>query len=347
MLGISVYLQDLDIPYLEAAAAAGAEYVFTSLHIPEEDFSDIDEKLPQLLTTCHSLGLTLVPDVSPVTFEKLGIKNGDMAALKNLGITAVRLDYGFEEPGEVAGLQKDFQLFLNASVVTETFLTAAAEAGTDLAKIKLAHNFYPKQDTGLGTAAFQEINQGFLRRGLQVMAFVPGDRLKRFPLYQGLPTLEKHRGLHPYTAAVELMAAFGVQDVMIGDSLAHRKTLAMIARYQSEKILTLPVQLAHEAAELYDQVLDVRPDIPEKMIRLTTPRQKEIPVGKTLNRNLGTITMENRLAGRYSGEIAICRQTLPFAAESNCIGFVHPEFLPLLNWIDRQTKICFTPLADS
>ena len=39
MLGISVYFQDLDYDYLEKAAKVGAKYIFTSLHIPEEDYS--------------------------------------------------------------------------------------------------------------------------------------------------------------------------------------------------------------------------------------------------------------------------------------------------------------------
>ena len=77
MLGISVYFQDLDLDYLEKAKECGAEYVFTSLHIPEEDYSDLEEKLPLFLKTCHNLGLKVVPDVSPVTFEKLQIKDKD------------------------------------------------------------------------------------------------------------------------------------------------------------------------------------------------------------------------------------------------------------------------------
>ena len=45
MLGISVYFQDYDENYLKKAAQAGAKYIFTSLQIPEEDYSDLDQKL--------------------------------------------------------------------------------------------------------------------------------------------------------------------------------------------------------------------------------------------------------------------------------------------------------------
>ncbi|MFZ8764164.1 MupG family TIM beta-alpha barrel fold protein [Enterococcus diestrammenae] len=344
MLGVSVYLKDLDVSYLEQAAKIGAKYVFTSLHIPEEDFSDIDVKLPLLLETCRNNDLLLVPDVSPVTFEKLQIPAGDMEALKALGVKAVRLDYGFDDIHQLVTLQKDFILFLNASVVSLTFLQQAEAAGLDLNEIQMAHNFYPKTDTGLSASAFEADNRKLVERGLKIMAFVPGDALKRFPLYQGLPTLEKHRGVHPFVAAVELIKDFGVTDILIGDSLARFATLEMIQRYLQERVLTLPVALYGGHQDFYGQELAVRRDIPEKVVRLATPRIPKIAIEKTLQRKKGMITMENELGGRYSGEINLCREDLPFSAATNCIGFVHPEFVDLLQWVDRDTKIRFEPI---
>ena len=49
MLGISVYFQDLDEQYIKTCAQIGIQYVFTSLHIPEEDYSQLDKKLPQFI----------------------------------------------------------------------------------------------------------------------------------------------------------------------------------------------------------------------------------------------------------------------------------------------------------
>ena len=90
MLGISVYFQDLDEQYIKTCAQIGIQYVFTSLHIPEEDYSQLDKKLPQFILLCQDLGLKIVPDVSPVTFEKLNLKLGDFSALKQMGIQALR-----------------------------------------------------------------------------------------------------------------------------------------------------------------------------------------------------------------------------------------------------------------
>ena len=77
MLGISTYFKDLDYEYLETASKIGAKYLFTSLHIPEEDLSHLDQELPRFLESCKKFGLELVPDISPATFEKLGVEKNN------------------------------------------------------------------------------------------------------------------------------------------------------------------------------------------------------------------------------------------------------------------------------
>ncbi len=344
MLGISAYLQDLDVEYLKKAAEIGVRFVFTSLHIPEENLEDSEEKLDLLLKTCQENDLLLVPDISPVTFEKLGIKNRDMTGLKKIGIKALRLDFGFDDYQELVVLQKDFQLFLNASIVDETFLKESVAAGVDLSKVKLSHNFYPKIDTGLAMESFRKDNYLFTESDLKVQAFVPGDALKRFPLYQGLPTLEKHRGTEPYVCAVDLLKNGHITDIAIGDSQAKLSTLKMIHIYMVDNIMTLPAFLIDEQSRWYEQVLEVRKDLPENVVRLATPRVPSIPIGKTLERKQGMITMENKLGARYSGEINLCRKDLPFSETTNSIGFIHPNFVDLLDWIDRDTRIRFVPI---
>lgn len=344
MLGISVYLQDLDVEYIQKASQLGVEYVFTSLHIPEEDFSDIDEKLPLLLKTCEENGLSLVPDVSPGTFQKLGIELGDITSLKKMGLSSLRLDYGFDDLEEVKKLQEHFLLMLNASTVDEEYLLRAKAYGIDLSKITMAHNFYPKTDTALSTSYFAQLNEVFFKYEMDVLTFVPGDLLKRFPLYEGLPTIEKHRGVHPFVAAVELIQQYGISDIMIGDSFAKLNTLEKIKRYMTDKTLTLPVSFIPEFTQMYNGVYEVRKDMPQKVIRLGNmgnPRIPNVPIATTGNKLSGTITMENKLAGRYSGEIQICKEDLPISPSSNIIGFVHPEYVDLLQYVDSYTKILF------
>lgn len=343
MLGISVYLQDLDIEYIKKASEIGVKYVFTSLHIPEEDYSDIELKLPLLLKACTDYQLDLVPDVSPVTFEKLGVAFGDFSALKKLGLNTLRLDFGFDHITDVKKLQTQFELFLNASTVDEDYLKSAQVAGVDLSRIKAAHNFYPKSNTGLSTREFIRKNQLFQKYQIDILAFVPGDQLKRFPLYEGLPTLEIHRGWNSFVAAVDLMVNYGVKDIIVGDSFSKISTLKKIQRFMDENVLCLPANI-DKSYGLYEKNLDVRNDLSEYVIRIGSmgaPRLADVPIEKTGNRIAGTITMENRLSGRYSGEIQISKIDLPFSKESNIIGFVYPEYLKLLDMIQSETQIVF------
>lgn len=341
MLGISTYFKDLDYKYLERASEIGAKYLFTSLHIPEEDLSSLNEELPNFLKKVNGYNLSLVPDISPKTFDKLGVAEGDYQALKDMNFKALRLDYGFEDYELVKNLQKDFELILNASVVTKKDLLEAKEAGVDLGKISVLHNFYPKTGTGLPVHSFEKLNKTFEEMNIKTMAFVVGDKLKRFPLYEGLPTLEKHRTVHPYVAAVELIEEFGIQDILIGDSEAEYKTLEWIEAYRKDKVMHIPVYFENEYTTMYEESFNVRRDSSEAMVRLLVERKKDIPVKKNNVQHYGSITMENMLAGRYSGELYINKVEGQFSSRSNVLGFVHPDFLGLIPFINRDIEIKF------
>lgn len=343
MLGISTYFQDLDFKYLERASEIGAKYLFTSLHIPEEDLSNLEEKLPNFLDKVRDYNLSLVPDISPKTFKKLGVDEGDYQALKEMEFKALRLDYGFEDYELVRELQENFELILNASVVTKKDLLEAEEAGVDLEKISVMHNFYPKTGTGLPVHSFKKLNKTFEEMNIKTMAFVVGDKLKRFPLYEGLPTLEKHRTVHPYVAAVELIEEFGIQDILIGDSEAEFKTLEWIEAYRKDRVMHIPAYFEKKHEAMYKKPFKVRRDSSEAMVRLSGERQTGIPVTKNNIQHYGSITMENRLAGRYSGEIYINKVNNQFSPRSNVLGFVHPDFLGLIPFIDRNIEIKFIP----
>lgn len=344
MLGISVYFKDIDYNYLKDASKMGVKYVFTSLHIPEEDYSDLDEKLPQLLKFCNESGLSLVPDISPKTFEMLKIKNKDYNKLKELGFKTLRLDYGFDDFDTIKILQENFKLMLNSSVINKEYLEKAFKSGVDFKNISLAYNFYPKSNTGLSIDFFNKKNKYFKKYGLKIQAFVPGDDLKRFPLYEGLPTVEKHRSVHPYIAAVELIHECGVDDVLIGDSKAKIETLEFINTYINHKTMTIKVHFEKGFETLYDKEYLCRKDLSESIIRLVVDRKSGIRPYNNGFRRRGSITLDNELMGRYSGEIQLIKKDLGIDSRVNVIGFIHPDYIDLLDYIDTDTKIKFSRL---
>lgn len=345
MLGISSYFKDLDYDYLEKASKIGAKYLFISLHIPEEDLSDIDQRLPEFFSKVTELGYEVVPDISPLTLEKLGLENNDYRGLKELGFTTLRLDFGFEDYTEVKKLQEDFQIIINSSTLNESDLLEAKNAGVDLERVIAIHNFYPKTHTALSSSYFKKMNKLYLDMGIRTMAFVPGDLLKRFPLYEGLPTLEKHRQMNPYVAAVELIEKYGTTDILIGDSKAKINTLEWIKEYMDDKIMNIPVHFKDEYKYFFEKDHFARKDLSDSVIRLTEERVTDVEIAENNVRRKGSITMENKLAGRYSGEIQICKQDFPMSSASNVLGFVHPDFTDLLNYIDKDTTLRFVPLS--
>ncbi len=343
MLGFSVYFQDYNEDYIKACAKIGAKYVFTSLHIPEEDYSHLDEQLPALIDLCQSLDLIICPDVSPVTFEKLHLKHGDFETLKQMGFKALRLDYGFDTIEHIQQLIQDFDLFLNASTLDETFIQKLIDHKIDLKHIRFTYNFYPKRYTGLSEKTFMEKQEIMNRYHLNSQAFICGDVLKRFPMYEGLPTLEKHRDMPPLQATMELLS-MGVTDVMVGDSQIDLELLHTIYRYVTNNELELRVRLDQPYEHLYNQVLTLRLDQSDELLRINQPRQAHIKPYKNGYRNLGAITIDNELMGRYSGELSIVRQPIHSDARVNVIGFVHPDDVLLLPLICSDIKIIFKKL---
>ena len=343
MLGISVYFSDLDYDYIEYAAKHGAKYIFTSLHIPEEDLSNLDQDLPLFLERCKELNIDLIPDISPLTFEKLKLKNNDIKGLKDLGFKYLRLDFGFEDVNDVVELSNHFKIVLNASTINEQYLIDCQNAGLDLKAMYVMHNFYPKKETGLPLDYFKNLNEIFVRYGFNTMAFVPGDHIKRLPRYEGLPTLEKHRALNPYVSAVELIKTCNITDILIGDNQAHHDTLKYISDYMSNGIMNVPVIMNAGSESMLNEIMEVRNDLSEDLVRLKTQRfpDASIPIKNNNERKKGTITLDNKLAGRYSGEIQIMKHDLPYDPASNIIAWIHPNFTGLIDFMDSDIKIRF------
>ena len=86
---------------------------------------------------------------------------------------------------------------------------------------------------------FVEKNKLLRKYGIQVMAFICGDELKRFPMYEGLPSLEMHRDLSPLASCIDLMENLEVDDVFIGDSQATKETIVALENYVEHKTFFL------------------------------------------------------------------------------------------------------------
>jgi hypothetical protein len=323
VIGISFYLQD---PHAEKqivhAAKSGVKRAFTSLHIPEEKGSLV-KRMSELLKLAQSHDIEIHADVSLKTLDHLGISRFE--DLSSYGIKGIRLDDGFNYE-TIKSLSDVFSLSLNASTLTEKELLTVLGSGIKSDSLIAWHNFYPRRETGLDEAFFHKQNQMFKKYGIPIAAFIPGTETKRGPLFDGLPTLEKHRGINPYAAGVEMLQH--VDEVFIGDPGTENELLENLSIYENQNILIINVISSTFKSGTYQ----FRPDVSRDVFRLQgTRRASEVEPENTIGRQIGMITMDNDGYGRYRGEIQICRRDLEADERVNVIGHVSSEDLPLLN----------------
>ncbi|MFY0759546.1 MupG family TIM beta-alpha barrel fold protein [Metabacillus dongyingensis] len=323
MIGISFYLQDPNAEkQIVHAAKSGVKRAFTSLHIPEEKGSLV-QRMSELLKLAESHNMEIHADVSLKTLDHLGISRFE--DLSSYGIKGIRLDDGFNYE-TIKSLSDVFSLSLNASTLTEKELLTVLGSGIKSNRLIAWHNFYPRRETGLDEAFFHKQNQMFKKYGIPIAAFIPGTETKRGPLFDGLPTLEKHRGINPYAAGVEMLQQ--VDEVFIGDPGTEDELLENLSIYENLNILIMNVI----SSTLKSGTYQFRPDVSRDVFRLQgTRRASEVEPENTIGRQIGMITMDNDGYGRYKGEIQICRRDLEADERVNVIGHVSSEDLPLLD----------------
>lgn len=233
------------------------------------------------------------------------------------------------------------RIALNASTLTPEFLAALKGHSICLENIEAWHNYYPRPETGLDKEPFIAKNRWLQAEGITTMAFIPGDGLKRKPLFQSLPTLEKHRNQSSFLAYLELEQDCAVDKIFVGDLTLSEDSQIQFQRYE-EGIIPLRVTQEWPYA-LWDKIHRNRLDAARDVIRSETARTdserfsmtRSITPMHTNKRPRGTITVDNYLYGRYEHELQITLRDLPAHEAVNVIGHVIEEDLPLLDYVSQ------------
>ncbi|MFJ8416684.1 DUF871 domain-containing protein [Bacillus paramycoides] len=346
MIGVSIYLSKERVEkqeeWLEIAQKNGFSSIFTSLHIPEDDPNTYKELIQILGKQALKYGMELMVDVSPKSLHHLGITYENVEELVGWGITGLRMDYGIA-PKEIACVSHKMKVALNASTITKSFWKELMAENIRVDRVEAWHNFYPRPETGLAKSFLQKQNKYLHECGIKTMAFIPGDGEKRGPLYEGLPTLEKHRHMRPLEAYLELVQECDVDKVLIGDISGSLESVQEIAsasggiipvRYQS-------FMNDSDAVQLIERVHTNRLDPARDVIRSVEPREENNVVLQPVNtilRKRGSITIDNELYGRYAGEMQIVINDLPADKKVNVVGMVVEEDVSLLSYIGAVKK---------
>lgn len=333
MIGVSVYLNDpLAEQRLIEAKSKGVTNAFTSLHIPEES-GKLANRAKHLLKVAKNLGIHVYADVSMRTPSHLEMDNLD--DLHSLGVVGLRLDDFFEYE-TIIQLSEQFQIALNASIILERDLLELLQRGIDSKRLIAWHNFYPRRETGLDDSFFQKQTELFKQHQIRVAAFVVGRGEKRGPLFEGLPTLERHRELDPFYASIELFAA-GIDDVYIGDPEPGEGLLEQLVEYDAHRIIPIRVRTSMLPCGVYRP----RPDFARDVLRFMDTRVNESvpPDDIPRARPRGAVTRDNDFYGRYRGEVHVALRHLPADERVNVIGNVVEEDLPLLSLIQPGQRV--------
>ena len=339
LLGRSVYLTGFEKQRAPLAACpAGGAPVFVSLHIGEEFGPDYTARAGALCEWLRERGWRILADISGQTAGQFGCSD-PLELARNLGLWGLRLDDGFTL-AEACALAAQMPVAVNASTVTPQQAAALAAAGPQVIAI---HNFYPRPETGLDPEFLLESTRMLQAAGLKVYGFIPGDSQLRGPLHAGLPTLEEHRAAAPLAGFADLVLRYGLDGVFAGDPGVSEYELEQIAAFCADGVLPLPVHLEPEQRGLYGRVFTCRPDSPRWLIRCQESRAYAQPGGPVEPgdcglRDRGCVTMDNRLYGRYSGEIQLIREALPADERVNRIGRVDRRYLLLLDCIRRGSR---------
>ncbi|MCO7128063.1 MupG family TIM beta-alpha barrel fold protein [Sporolactobacillus shoreicorticis] len=347
MLGFSVYLNKSIKEQEEKIRnynAHGFEMIFSSLHIPEENSDVYRERLYELGALAKTLTMSLTIDIAADSLKVLQLNFRNAYRLKELGISALRLDEGFNEQ-IVAQLSKQIPIVLNASTLTSSSLQVMKDKGMNVDQVTACHNFYPRPETGLSRRAFRECNHLLRSVGLSIAAFFPGDKEKRGPIYQGLPTLEDHRALTPFASLLDLDHE-SVDDLILGDPELSAYSLKQITAWKNgifllhahPQVSNLPLlqSIAAPQSNRPDEARDcIRSQESRTMHLVETPI---LPNHHSKPRPLGSITIDNNLYGRYQGEIQITKGNLPADPKVNIVGNIIHEDLSILPFIRGCAK---------
>ena len=344
-IGYSVYLSNFSkVKQKLPSLYSDGSYVFISMHIAEEMDEHYLDDIRDMTGYIRDIGFRIICDVSRHTFDFLDYDS--LAELRNdLGIDMLRIDYGFSIE-EINLMLEQMPLCLNASTVSAEELESLNGSDNE---VLFMHNFYPHTDTGLDRNSYLKINSMIESYGYKTISFISSDINLRGPVYDGLVTLEKHRFKSPYFQALDYYLNYGQEIVFVGDSILSDESNEKILDFIGNGVIELPVSVEEEYNYICDRIFTIRRDSPEGLKRLQESREysragQAVKPCNTVARTAGSITVDNELYKRYSGEVMICKEDYRPDRRVNVAGrLCDPEMLELL---DNRRKIRFVYRKD-
>ncbi|WP_342506380.1 MupG family TIM beta-alpha barrel fold protein [Sporosarcina sp. FSL K6-2383] len=350
-LGISIYPQHATekefVDYMEKASAYGFSRVFTCLMSASDD-KDV-QQLQQLLKKANDLGFEVIADVSPTVFEDKNLSYKDLSYFKELGLSGLRLDLGFSglEESVMSFNEHGLSIELNMSQGTK-YLEQILSYQPNKQQIIGCHNFYPRCYTGLSREHFLKCSAQYKENGIRTAAMISSKdaAFGPWPVQEGLPTLEEHRGLAIEVQAKDLFQTDLIDDLIIGNMFAsdeELKSLSLLNRY----LLEITVELKEQTTAVEKEIILSsnhfnRGDVSAFVIRSTQSRvdyhQEDFPAHDIEPITRGSITIDNNGYERYKGELHIARKDMDNSGNTNIVATIDKDEQFLLDHVHPWQK---------
>lgn len=352
-MGISIYpehsTEEKDYGYMKLAAKYGFTRIFTCLLSVKESKEAIINKFTRFMEQAHELGFIVSVDTSPVVFSRLGATPYDLKPFADMKADIIRLDGHFGEVEDIAITHNPYGIQIEFNGSLNTALDLMLERGANIHNMVVCHNFYPQKYTGLGWNTFMKFTDKYKALGLPTAAFVSSNNKNTFgpwPVYDGLPTCEIHRGLPIDLQVRHLLATNKTDDILIGNAYASEDELKAMAEVDKTKV-TFKVELSDSITEeekniIYNFIHFGRGDASDYMIRSSLPREayrnKSIPYRKYHKEvfHRGDIVIVNDNLSHYRGELQIIAKDMPNDGERNFVGRIPDRELILLELLKAE-----------
>lgn len=356
--GISIYPEhstiEKDLAYMQMAAKYGFTRIFTCLLSVEEPPEVIQDRFGSWIRKANELGFTVGVDTNPEVFTYLNAKPDNLKIFSDMGVSIIRLDGHFSDREDLAITHNPYGIAIEFNASSNISLDLMIERGADIHNMVTCHNFYPQKYTGLSWDRFMKFTDKYKALGLQVAAFVSSNNQNTFgpwPVYEGLPTCEIHRGMPIEHQARHLLATGKIDDVLIGNTYATEEELHAISQIDTSKI-TLRIDtdkdiLPNEKNILFSYSHFDRVDTSDIMIRSSIGRidyeKISIPERESAKSMLqpGDIVIVNDKLPHYRGEMQVIKKEVPLQSYWNYVGKVKEEERILLDLIEPEYMFGF------
>lgn len=355
-IGLSIYPDHSNEEQDKAYLLLGKKYGFTRIFMSMLEAKDVkttERKFKKIIEFGNEHGFQTTLDVSPRIFNQLGISYTDLSFFKKLGVSAVRLDQGFNGITEADLSYNPEGLIIELNMSNDTgYLDNILSYQANQPFLYGCHNFYPQVGTGLEDQFFERCSKRFKNRGIHTAAFVSSQVGNQGPwnVNDGLPTRESDRNLPIEVQAKSMFMSGLIDDVIIGNAYASKGELKKLGELNRYK-LSFSVDLVSDINDVEKKIILEenhyrRGDSNALVARSTESRVK---YREQENRahdnkeqfNVGDILIGNDAFGVYKNELQVVLQP-HFDSRKNKVASIKKEELPLLKYLYPWTKFNFT-----